>query len=774
MSMTQEKTAHFNTDQTQTFVEESPRVDDFFEISTFWPASARYLVSLFRFSWIGYLQSLQWLAGDLVAGITIGAAVVLPQGMAYARLANLDVQFGLYSSFMGVLAYWFFATSRTSPSPVAVAPCHCICSALLAGAVVVSIGLIRCGWIVDIISLTSLSAFMTGSAICIAVGQVPSLMGLSGFSTRDPTYLCVHQHTQTPETQRVWMPPWGCRHLLCFTLSGSLHVDWDTLPKKHQKLLPSSFLTLRVVFVIVLYTLISYLVNRSLPRGTARFKILFDVPRGFQNAAVPVINTSIVSNLMGYLPATVVVLLIEHIAISKSFGRVNNYRINPSQEMVAIGITNMLGPFLGGYAATGSFSRTAIKSKAGVRTPFAGVITAFCGSLPAIYALPAVFYYIPNASLSAFWLVSPFEVLIFLSVCSSPSFRALENGIYTTVLLSAAIFSSDFEIERPVLGRVKVQSMLGNRVIGNDRQQPVPGYGTFTGSQEAPTRNIFLPITHADGSNPEIELDNPYPWHLHLPVRRGVQLPGTREQPGALGGTHFAHTGGRTCRISTGLAIGLERFPARQEGHEGGGCGRGGRGGSWGWTLPTLKAVILDFSSVNHVDITSVQQLIDVRNQLDRYASPDIVDWHIACINNRWAKRALAAAGVWVPGLLCRRAAQEVEEHLFCGGDWGSHSGLRRPEVEVNEKEIARSRRQTAADVEVGNKQQKQQQHHHRGPNDPKKVGTGGSESVPRKPTVTFEHAVLSFAPEEDVAGAGATVGGRWWRRAWDQSAAVS
>lgn len=64
---------------------------------------------------------------------------------------------------------------------------------------------------------------------------------------------------------------------------------------------------------------------------------------------------------------------------------------------------------------------------------------------------------------------------------------------------------------------------------------------------------------------------------------------------------------------------------------------------------PTLKAIILDFSSVNNVDITSVQHLIDVRNQLDRYASPDKVDWHLACINNRWTKRALASAGFGFP-----------------------------------------------------------------------------------------------------------------------------
>ena len=89
-----------------------------------------------------------------------------------------------------------------------------------------------------------------------------------------------------------------------------------------------------------------------------------------------------------------------HIAISKSFGRINNYTINPSQELVAIGFTNVFGPFLGAYPATGSFSRTAIKSKAGVRTPLAGVFTAIVVLL-ALYALTAVFFFIPMSSLSA-------------------------------------------------------------------------------------------------------------------------------------------------------------------------------------------------------------------------------------------------------------------------------------------------------------------------------------------------------------------------------------
>lgn len=90
---------------------EPTSVDWIREITPSGAQLGRYLISLFPFlTWIGN-YNLTWLYGDLVAGITVGA-VVVPQGMAYANLAELEVQYGLYSSFMGVLIYWFFATSK--------------------------------------------------------------------------------------------------------------------------------------------------------------------------------------------------------------------------------------------------------------------------------------------------------------------------------------------------------------------------------------------------------------------------------------------------------------------------------------------------------------------------------------------------------------------------------------------------------------------------------------------------------------------------------------
>lgn len=375
---------------------------------------------------------------------------------------------------------------------------------------------------------------------------------------------------------------------------------------------------------------------------------------GFQHARVPLVTTDIIKSFATELPSTVIVLLIEHISIAKSFGRVNNYVINPSQELVAIGITNCLGPFLGAYPATGSFSRTAIKSKAGVRTPFAGVITAVVVLL-AIYALPAMFWYIPNSALSAviihavgdlitppntvyqFWRISPLEVFIFFAGVLVTIFSSIENGIYVTVSVSAALFGfRAFKAKGRFMGRAKIHSVVGDHLLDphTDDKQPTGPRPSPREGQDS-VRNIFLPIDHKDGSNPLIDLEDPYPGIFIYRFSEGFNYPNANHYLDQLTEIIFA----RTRRTNP---AGYDRRGDRPWNDPG---PRRGKETNEVDTRPTLKAIILDMSSVNNVDLTSIQNLIDVRNQLDKYAAPDTVDWHFSNINNRWTKRALAAGG---------------------------------------------------------------------------------------------------------------------------------
>lgn len=149
--------------------------------------------------------------------------------------------------------------------------------AVIAGIIITFIGLVRCGWIVDLIPLVSISAFMTGSALSIAVGQVPTMMGIKGFSTRDATYLVVI-HTLQGLPRTTIDAAMGLTALFLLYLIRSVCKLAAKRWPKHQKVI-FFVATLRTVFVILLYTMISWLVNRH-RRDHPLFKILETVPRG--------------------------------------------------------------------------------------------------------------------------------------------------------------------------------------------------------------------------------------------------------------------------------------------------------------------------------------------------------------------------------------------------------------------------------------------------------------------------------------------------------------
>ncbi|RDA85765.1 hypothetical protein CP532_6292 [Ophiocordyceps camponoti-leonardi (nom. inval.)] len=632
----------------------------------------RYVRSLFPFlSWAPH-YNLQWLAGDVISGLTIGA-IVVPQGMAYASLAKLEPQFGLYSSFVGVVTYWIFGTSKdisignvavlssivgsvvediTSLPEAKDMPPHVIASALsvVAGFVVLTIGLLRCGWIVDLISIPSLSAFMTGSAVTIIASQLPALIGVSGFSNRDSPYLVIINTVKHLPEVKVDAAMGLTALFALYLIRYSLARAAESFPSKKRIFFFIN--TMRTVVIIVLYTFISWLVNMHRTDAPA-FRVLGDVPKGFRHAGIPQIPMGIISHLAPHLPVTVIVMLAEHVAISKSFGRINNYTINPSQEMVAIGVTNLLGPFLGAYPTTGSFSRTAVNSAAGVRTPAGGLVSGLL-VLVATYFLTGVFHYIPNAALSAviihavgdlmtspnsvyqFWRVSPLEVVIFLVSVFVTVFRSIEDGLYVTVCSSLIVLLYRvLKARGRFLGRIRVHSVVGDHAIGDD-EKLAENRDFLDGSVLATERDAFLPLHHEDGSNPEMEIESPYPGIFIFRFSEGLNYTNASSTLDNMASIILRRTRRNSPEVFRRPGDRPWNHARSREHSE---CDH----------RPTLHAIILDLSSVYNVDVTSIQCLVDIRKQLDQQASPDVVDWHIACISSRWTKRALASAGFGVP-----------------------------------------------------------------------------------------------------------------------------
>lgn len=557
---------------------------------------------------------------------------------------------------------------------------------IIVGSIVFFFGMIRFGWIVEFISLAAVSAFITGSAFSIAMQQMPGLLGIPKtiVNNRNPAYQVVIDTLKNLGSTKLDAALGLTALLFLYIIKYGCQIGTKRYPRFAKTFFFAS--TLRTIFVILLYTLISWVCNRSVPnihQGTnskkAHWAILGTVPRGFQHAGAPNMDIEIIKSYASQIPVSVIVLLIEHISIAKSFGRINNYQINPSQELLAIGTTNLLGPFLGAYPATGSFSRTAIKSKAGVRTPLAGVITAIV-VLIAIYALTAVFFYIPSSTLSAviihavldlltpantvyqFWRVSPLEVFIFIAGVFVTVFSSIENGIYTTIVVSAALLLWRVALAQGrFLGRVTVHSVVGDHVLAPESKDNKDSAGQKRGESDLSVRNAFIPIDHQDGSNPSIEVKAPYPGVFIYRFSEGYNYPNASHYLDYLVQTIFRET--RRTESTTTLKKGDRPWnnPGPRKGND----------FNVDFSKPTLKAVILDFSSVNNVDITSVQHLIDVRNQLDRYAAPHVVEWHFASINNRWTKRALVSAGFGYPTPLAENGDFQRWKPIFSVAEFG-------------------------------------------------------------------------------------------------------
>jgi sodium-independent sulfate anion transporter 11 len=331
-----------------------------------------------------------------------------------------------------------------------------------------------------------------------------------------------------------------------------------------------------------------------------------------------------------------VILIVEHIAIAKSFGKKLGYDVVPSQEIMAQGTANILGPFLGGYSCTGSFGASAVLSKAGVRTPLAGLFSAFM-LLLALYALTGVFYFIPRAALAGliihavfnliaspstvrkYWRLSPFECLIWVAGVVMAVFTGLEPAIYTTTGLSFLLLLVRIARTRgEFLGKVEVEPDSETSPETDDRKT-------------SSTRDVYLSLKRNDASNKDILVESPHGGVLIYHFPEGLNYLNQAQHLKNLTDYIYTHTRRPTedQKEEKGEALWCDTSALCKQDND----------------LPVLRAIVIDCSTINNIDITSVQGLVDVRNALDRWASPSTIQWHFGGLHNRWARRALAAVG---------------------------------------------------------------------------------------------------------------------------------
>ncbi|KAF1938409.1 sulfate permease [Clathrospora elynae] len=664
-----------------TYIEEDPSVAEWFrDLKPTSRGVAEYVRELFPSARWMRRYNFHWLGGDCIAGITVGL-VVVPQAMAYASLARLPPAYGLYTTFTGACLYWVFGTSKDivigttavgsllvgaaidkieakepgvhKPEDIA----HAI--SFLAGAILFSFGILRLGWLIEFIPYIPISAFVTAASIAIVSTQLPTLLGITDIDTRSAPFNVYIDFLRGLPRARLDAAI-GLTSIIMLWLIKTVCSKME-LRQSRRKKTWQILSSLRLTFTILLYTFISWVVHRTTPAGQEKFRIVGHIEKGFSHAGLPPMNGKLFGLVATELPAMIIILIVEHIAIAKSFGRTFNYTVVPSQEMIAQGAANILSPFFGGYVCTGSFGASAVLSKASVRTPLAGLFSAMVLVL-ALYALTAVFYFIPKAALAGliihsvigliisprqlyrYYNLSPFELFIWVCGVVIAFFRDLEIAIYVTVGLSFAMM-----LVRMAKTPGKFNGSFGvTRVVRDSYSTPISKVEAYTEQPEesedtahaSESRQVYIPYDTTDNRNPSIDVEPAYPGVFIYRFSETFNYINQAYHIDYLTSYILSHV--RRTQTDDGISdsdrLWCETPPTARLMEESS-------------SLPALRAVVLDFSNVNIIDITSMNGLKDLQHTLDLYAAPGLVEWHFAGVHNRWTRKALAFAGFGFPAV---------------------------------------------------------------------------------------------------------------------------
>ncbi|MFW2334974.1 SulP family inorganic anion transporter [Ilumatobacter sp.] len=339
---------------------------------------------------------------DLAAGLTIGAMLV-PQGMAYALLAGLPPEIGLYASIVPVLIYAVFGTSRQlAVGPVAIvslmtasalAPLfdqgsagYVSAAALLAlmvGAVHLLLGVGRLGFVVNFLSHSVLVGFTAAAAIIIGFSQVKHVLGIT-VPRQEHFYETVHE---------VWLAAGEANRAT--VIVGVASIGLLLAMKRWARRAPGAL-------VLVVTSIAAVHLFDLEARGV---KTVGDIPSSLPAFGLPDLGADTFGSLVTAAFVITLVGFMESIAVAKVYARRHRYELDANQELVGLGMANMASGLFGGYPVTGGFSRTAVNDTAGARTPVASIVTALVVLLTVVFLTP-LFSALPQAALGAIIIVA--------------------------------------------------------------------------------------------------------------------------------------------------------------------------------------------------------------------------------------------------------------------------------------------------------------------------------------------------------------------------------
>lgn len=444
--------------------------------------SARAL--LLRLNWRRFFPFLAWrsrvtresLRADLAAGLT-GSLIVVPQGVAFATIAGMPPEYGLYAAMVPVIVSALFGSSwqmvagpTTAISIVVYATLSPLAEpgsaefvnlaltlAFLSGVIMLALGWLRLGTLMNFVSHTVVVGFTAGAAVLIASSQLKYFFGLE-----IPRGAHFAQVVEAFMAQILLLNPYVTGIALT-TLATSL------LLRRYVKRVPD------MITALVVGSLIAALLNWILGPWRTGIDTLGAIPRGLPPLSAPDLSIATVRQVLPVAIALAMLSLTEAMSISRSLAAKTEQRIDANQEFVGQGLSNIAGAFFSAYPSSGSFNRSGVNLEAGARTPLAAVFAALLLVFIVQFIAPLIAYLPLGAMAGVLILVawrlvdlnhivhivraSRHEAVVLITTFLATLFLNLEFAIFVGVLLSLLLYLN--RTSRPAIEDVKPATGAG-------------------------------------------------------------------------------------------------------------------------------------------------------------------------------------------------------------------------------------------------------------------------------------------------------------------------
>jgi len=409
-----------------------------------------------------WLPALTWLrrydrkslGEDMLAAVIV-SIMLIPQSLAYALLAGLPPEMGLYASILPLLVYTLFGSSRVlSVGPVAVmslmtaaalgalglgADDYLVAAMTLAfmvGALLFLLGLFKLGFVANFMSHPVVTGFITASAILIAFTQVPNLLGVSahGHTLPEmlPSLLAAVADTNLPTAglaalTLLWLF-WSRKSLAPLLVKAGMSASAASMAARVSP-----------VVAVVLTTLAAW----GLQLGAQGVATVGAVPSGLPAFGLPSFSPALWQSLAGSAVLIATIGFVESVSVAQGLAARRRERIDPDQELIGLGTANMATSFFGGFPVAGGFSRSVVNFDAGAATPAAGFFAALLIALATLLFVPLLAH-LPKATLAAtivaaVWSLIDFSILPRAWRFSRADFQAVTVTIVLTLLAGVEI-----------------------------------------------------------------------------------------------------------------------------------------------------------------------------------------------------------------------------------------------------------------------------------------------------------------------------------------------